>query len=469
MTSLNVENWPIERILPFADNVHVHTDEQIRSITQSILQFGFVNPILVDHKGECIAGHGRLQAMRMLDRKEVPVIVLGHLSEQQANAYRIADNRIPLLATWDETLYRKQLEEFMSSGFPMESMGWGAEALDEFLSIGKKGLTNPDEVPEPPQHPSVRPGELWKLGEHRLLIGDCTNPESVRALFGSAKCNLMVTDPPYGVDYDPRWRLETGINKPHQKRAEGRVTNDDRADWREAWALFDGDVAYVWHGGLHAATVAAGLEAADFTIRSQIIWAKTSLVIGRGNYHWQHEPCWYAVRTKGHWHGDRKQSTLWQIENMHRTQGNTDDGKTIHSAQKPVECMKRPMENNSAPGGYVYDPFVGSGTSIIAAEMTGRRCLAIDVEPTYAQVSIERWQNFSGEQAKLNGKTFSDVVQERSNEISHNGNAIRSENVVGPVEKRKVRAQGTARLSATRRSAVRKPSSVHAKRRPQRR
>jgi DNA modification methylase len=190
--------------------------------------------------------------------------------------------------------------------------------------------------------------------------------------------------------------------------------NDDRSDWTEAWDLFPGDVAYVWHAGLHAANVADSLTRARFVVRSQIIWAKNSLVMGRGHYHWQHEPCWYAVREKGtgHWAGDRKQSTLWQIANMHRTQGNTDDGKTNHSTQKPVECMKRPIENNSSPGQAVYEPFSGSGTTIIAAEMTGRYCYAVDLNPPYVDMAVRRWQAFTGKQATLeaDGRTFDEVA-----------------------------------------------------------
>ena len=170
------------------------------------------------------------------------------------------------------------------------------------------------------------------------------------------------------------------------------MLNDDRADWREAWALFPGDVAYVWHGALHASTVAASLEASGFAVRSQIIWDKTRLVIGRGDYHWQHEPAYYAVRKgrKGHWAGDRKQTTVWAIP--HRK------SPTGHGTEKPVECMRRPIENNSSPGQAVYEPFSGSGTTIIAAEMTGRSCHAIELDPVYVDVAVTRWQEFTGQE-----------------------------------------------------------------------
>jgi DNA modification methylase len=217
---------------------------------------------------------------------------------------------------------------------------------------------------------------------------------------------LMVTDPPYGVQYDPGWRNKTGASA--TKRT-GKVLNDDRADWREAWSLFPGDVAYVWHGALHATTVAESLEVAGFNVRSQIIWAKDRLVLSRGDYHWQHEPCWYAVKKtgKGHWAGDRKQTTLWHISNRDQ------DAETVHGTQKPVECMRRPILNNSSPGQAIYEPFMGSGTTLIAAESTGRVCFGIELNPAYVDVAVQRWQKFTGQDAVLDGtdQTFADLAQ----------------------------------------------------------
>ena len=218
----------------------------------------------------------------------------------------------------------------------------------------------------------------------------------VERVLGDVTPLLMVSDPPYGVEYDPSWRNQAGTAK--TKRT-GKVLNDDRADWREAWALFPGDVAYVWHGALHATTVAESLEAAGFAIRCQIIWAKERLVLSRGDYHWMHEPMWYAVKKagKGHWAGDRKQTTLWQISSRDQ------DADTVHGTQKPVECMRRPMLNNSSPGQAVYEPFMGSGTTLIAAETTGRVCHGIELNPAYVDVAVERWQRFTGKAAVLEG------------------------------------------------------------------
>jgi DNA modification methylase len=228
----------------------------------------------------------------------------------------------------------------------------------------------------------------------------------------------MVTDPPYGVNYDPGWRNSAARNGATAGRSRGaiggralgKVQNDDRADWREAWVLFPGDVAYVWHAGLHASDVEASLNASGFFVRSQIIWDKTRLLISRGDYHWQHEPCWYAVRKgkPGHWAGDRKQTSVWQIEKNQKSE-------TGHSTQKPVECMRRPIENNSSQGQAVYEPFCGSGTTIIAAAMTGRACHAIELSPAYVDVGVKRWQDFTGEAAVLDGdgRTFDQIAAER--------------------------------------------------------
>jgi DNA modification methylase len=207
----------------------------------------------------------------------------------------------------------------------------------------------------------------------------------------------MVTDPPYGVVYDANWRNEAdrANGKPYGASAVGKVENDDKADWREAWALFPGDVAYVWHAGVQAGVVAESLEAVGLELRSQIVWAKNQMAISRGDYHWQHEPCWYAVRKgrKGHYNGDRKQTTVWNIDKPRKSE-------TGHSTQKPVECMKRPIVNNSSPGQAIYDPFLGSGTTLIACEMEGRACHGLELSPAYCDVIVKRWEDFTGLKAE---------------------------------------------------------------------
>jgi DNA modification methylase len=413
---LRVESIPIDRVLPYAANARTHPDEQVAQIAASIAEFGFNVPVLVDDAGVLIAGHGRVLAAKRLGLDVVPAIRLSHLTETQARAYRIADNQIALNSGWDETLLAEELRALHAEDVDLGLLGFDQETLDRLLDdtlleeneAAAEAADQP--APAPPVVPVTRPGNLWLLGRHRLLCGDATIAADVARLLDGARPHLMVTDPPYGVDYDPAWRNEAGVSTTLRT---GKVANDDRADWREAWALFPGDVAYVWHAGVHARTVIESLEAAGFAILSQIVWAKPRLVLGRGDYHWQHEPCFYAVRkgATGHWQGARDQTTLWQIAMV----GVEDDAETVHGTQKPLECMRRPIVNNSAPGEAVYDPFLGSGTTLIAAELTGRVCLAMEIDPRYCDVAIERWQRLTGSAAILDGdgRSFADLKDQR--------------------------------------------------------
>jgi len=389
MTDLHlpIESWPIDKPRPYQQNPRKISDVAIGKVAASIREFGFRQPIVVDGDGVVIAGHTRLAAASSLGLAEVPVHIARDLTPVQARAYRLADNRSGQEAEWDNELLRDELAALAALDIDLSLTAFDP---DEIAGLsGHQGLTDPDEVPEAPVVPITQPGDVWQLGGHRLMCGDATNAEDVARALGGVQPNLMVTDPPYGVEYNADWRNHAF---PGDGRAIGPVTNDNRLDWRDAWSLFPGNVAYVWHAGRHASNVQQSLEAADFGIRCQLIWAKTRFVISRGDYHWQHEPCWYAVRKKGDWHGDRSQSTLWTIDHQ--------KSETGHSTQKPVECMKRPIENNSSPGQAVYDPFVGSGTTIIAAEMTGRVCHALEIAPAYCDVTVERWQNFTGRKAE---------------------------------------------------------------------
>ncbi len=407
-----IEFWPIERLRPYARNAKMHGPDQVARIAASMARFGWTVPCMVGDDGELIAGHGRVLAATELGLAEVPVIRLGHLDEAERRAYRIADNKLTELGDWDDALLRDEVAGLLADDFDLSLLGFAEDELEALLQdpdLREDGAAEgEDDVPEAPVDPVSLPGDLWIMGSHRLICGDSTSADVVAKLLGDVRPLLMVTDPPYGVEYDPAWRNATGASA--TKRT-GKVLNDDRADWHEAWALFPGDVAYVWHGALHATTVADSLIGAGFDIRSQIIWAKDRLVLSRGDYHWQHEPCWYAVRKrgKGHWAGDRKQTTLWQIANKDQ------DAETVHGTQKPVECMRRPILNNSSPGQAVYEPFMGSGTTLIAAETTGRVCYGIELNPAYVDVAITRWQNLTGQAAVLDGtdKTFADLTTSR--------------------------------------------------------
>lgn len=425
-----VERWPLDKLIPYARNARTHSDEQVAQIAASMREWGWTNPVLVDEAGLIIAGHGRVSAARLLGWGEAPVMVATGWSETQKRAYTLADNKLALNAGWDPAMLALELGELGDIGVDLNFAGFTDEEISRLTSLGTAGNTDPDDVPETPAEPVTRLGDVWALGRHRLICGDSTDALTVGRVLGDVRPHLMVTDPPYGVEYDPKWRKEAGVGS--AGAATGIVLNDDRADWREAWALFPGDVAYVWHGGLHAGVVAESLGACKFTIRAQIVWVKTRPALSRGHYHWQHEPALYGVRdgadddqwrfvpehevsayavkkgATGSWHGDRKQSTVWFIEHLKSGTG--------HGTQKPVECMKRPIENNSSPGQAVYEPFSGSGTTIIAAEMTGRHCYAIELSPAYVDVAVVRWQQFTGGAATLegDGRTFDVLHSERT-------------------------------------------------------
>ena len=228
------------------------------------------------------------------------------------------------------------------------------------------------------------------LGTHRVLCGDSTDPETVERLLDGAAPDLMVTDPPYGVQYDATWRYKAGVSS--KDGAFGKSANDDENDWQAAYALFPGRIVYVWMSSLALPAAARGLDACGFVRRSLIIWDKGRIVISRGHYHWRHETCWYAVRkgAQASWKGDRKASTIWEIDKPRKSE-------TGHSAQKPVECMQRAIHNHK---GDVYDPFIGSGTTVIAAEQEHRRRYALEIDPAYVDVSVKRWEDFTGRKAE---------------------------------------------------------------------
>ena len=403
---LRLEFWTLDRLVPSSRNARTHTAAQIAEIAGSIRAFGFTNPVLVGEDGDLVAGHGRLAAARKLGLSEVPVIALHGLSEVQRRQLMLADNRIALNAGWDLEMLQLELKELSLLGAELSVLGFTQAELTKALRSGAVRLTDENAIPPLDEIAVTRPGDIWCLGQHRIACGDSTDGKAVGQLLGSDRPELMVTDPPYGVNYDPAWRHRMGVN---QSKRTGKVQNDQRADWAEAWALFPGNIAYVWHGALHAATVAESLVRCGFTIRAQIIWAKERLVIGRGDYHWMHEPCWYAVRKKGNWTGDRKQTTVWSIPSGGQ------DTDTIHGTQKPVECMRRPMLNNSKTGDRIYEPFLGSGTTLIAAEAASRVCLALEIDPRYVDVAVRRWQAFTGDIALLqaDSRSFDAVAAER--------------------------------------------------------
>lgn len=409
---LKVQHWPIERLAPYPTNPRKN-DHAVERMADAIREFGFRIPVVAKSDGEVVDGHLRLKAAVALGMKNIPVALADNLTDAQVRAFRLLANRSATWAEWDFDLLEAELQQLKIENFDLSLTGFDDNELAKMLA--PEGNTDPDDAPDVEATVISKPGDLWLLGRHRLLCGDCTDAATVARALGATKPHLMVTDPPYGVAYDATWRGKAGHATLGKNRT-GKVVSDDRADWRDAWALFPGNIAYVWHGGLHSSVVAESLAAAGLDIRSQIIWVKTVMAMGRGDYHWQHEPCWYAVRGTGMWMGDRKQTTVWQISSPLHIMSGSKEEKTDHPTQKPAECMRRPIENNSRAGDAVYDPFVGSGTTIIAAEMTGRSCIALEIAGQYCDVSVRRWQSFSGQAATLDGdgRTFAEIERERS-------------------------------------------------------
>jgi DNA modification methylase len=401
-----IELWPIERLIPYAKNPRLHTEADIAKIEASILRWGWTMPVLVDENGGLIVGDARFRAAARLKLPSVPVIVARDWTEEERCAYRLADNELAARASWDPDLLRDELQHLKFAGFDLDLIGFETDRLAELLR--PNGLTDADSIPEVTDQPVTGRGDIWLLGDHRIGCGDSTSAGDVAPVLAGSQPHLMVTDPPYGVAYDPSWRARCGVGA--GKLSQGKVLNDDRADWRQAYALFPGDVAYVWHGALRGDVVAAGLAACGLQLRAQIVWTKQHFTLGRGDYHWKHETCWYAVREgqASHWTGDRTQTTVWEVPNSNPFGNPQREQSWGHATQKPVECMRRPIVNNSRLGHAIYDPFLGAGTTLIAAEMTGRICYGLELNPAYVDVVVQRWQAFTGRAAthQASGQSF---------------------------------------------------------------
>jgi DNA modification methylase len=316
----------------------------------------------------------RLRAAKAEGYKQVPVVVAEGLTDEQIREFIIKDNLA--FGDWDW--------EAIQVNWP-EAPDWGLEVPDKFKVI-PEGMEDEWEMPAEIATDIVL-GDLFEIGEHRLLCGSSTNANDVSKLLNGKEPYLMVTDPPYGVKYDPTWRHRAGIINSGRI---GKVQNDDNADWYDAWILSPSKVAYVWHASLFTSVVMDSLERAGFEHRNQIIWNKSQMVFGQGHYHWKHEPCWYVVKkgSKGNWAGDRKQTTVWEIDGILKSsKQNTRDEAQSHGTQKPVECMSRPISNHD---GDVYDPFLGSGTTMVAAHQLNRKCYGMELEPKYCQGIVDR-------------------------------------------------------------------------------
>lgn len=404
----------VDDLIPYARNARTHSPEQVNKLASSIKEFGFLNPVVISEDGGILAGHGRLMAAKKLGLKQVPCVVESHLNESQKKAYILADNRLALDAGWDEEMLKIELEELDSDNFDMGLLGFNADELNKYFDMEPLESDSDNEEEKEVEvdnesEPVTKPGDVWILGNHRLICGDCTDADVVKKVMNGEKPNLMVTDPPYGVKYDPASRPvseKSGRKKHCSDDRAGKVENDDRTDWKDAYSLFPGNVAYVWSPNTFLDYFMQDLRKCGYEINSVIIWNKNEQVLGMGDYHWKHEPCIYATRGKHNWKGGRDKTTVWDIPLIMFLK--KEEGSWGHGTQKPIECMKRPIENNSDKGDLVYDPFCGSGTTIIAAERTGRKCIACEISPIYCDAIVRRWESETGGLAVLegSGETF---------------------------------------------------------------
>jgi DNA modification methylase len=421
----DIQFWPIDRLVFYVRNPR-RNDPAVDRMCGSIREFGFKIPCLVRSDGEVIDGHLRLKAARKLGITNIPVILCDEWTPAQVKAFRIMVNRSATWADWDDELLALELLDLRASDFDLSLTGFDTNEIDDLL---RDEAPTEDAVPPLPENPVTRTGDLWLCGPHRVLCGDATDPDAVSRLLGESKPFLMVTDPPYGVELDSAWRDRAGLNgrgndEPNglKLRTEGHretsISGDTRADWSDAFALVPSlEAAYVWHASKFTREVLDGLLRIGFLHHQQIIWDKGRTVLTRIHYWFQHEPCWYVRKKNAPWHGKAGQnSTVWNSPSPKFIMGGSDEEKFDHPTQKPVDLMRKPILNHTKHGDVVYEPFLGSGTTLAAAEVSGRVCYGLELDPKYADVVVERWQTLTGQKATLDGgkQTFEDVRKERT-------------------------------------------------------
>ena len=410
-----IEHWPIDKLLPYVRNARQHSEEQIARIAASIAEFGFVNPILTGADGVLVAGHGRLAAARKLGLTTVPVVVLDHLTPTQRRALVLADNRLAELATWDDALLRIELEALQDDGFDLDLTGFDADALAELLADEEpqiEGRTEDDAIPEMPEEPVSRPGDVWRLGPHRLVCGDATTAEAYARLFPDGeRADMVFTDPPYNVNYanSAKDKLR-GKHRPILNDALGEGFYDFLFDALALIMAHTRGAIYVAMSSSELDTLQAAFRAAGGHWSTFIIWAKNTFTLGRSDYQRQYEPILYGwpEGATRHWCGDRDQGDVWQIKKPAKND--------LHPTMKPVDLVERAIRNSSRPGDVVLDPFGGSGTTLIAAEKAGRVARLIELDPKYADVIVRRWQDWTGQQAtrEADGLAFDQAASDSS-------------------------------------------------------
>lgn len=384
----------IGEIIPYARNSRTHSEEQVAQIAASIKEFGWTNPVLIDEENGIIAGHGRLAAARKLGHTEIPVIELTGLSEAQKRAYVIADNKLALNAGWDTEMLVNELRDLEGMDIDLALTGFSADELNDMLAVKEEGLTDEDAAPPPPEDPITKPGDIWILGKHRLMCGDSTSIDHLERLCDGQAVDMWLTDPPYNVAY------EGGTKEKLTIKNDSMEDDQFRQFLRDAYTAADtvmkaGAVFYIWHADLEGYNFRGAAKDAGWTVRQCLIWKKSSLVLGRQDYQWQHEPCLYGWKDgAGHlWAADRKQTTILEFDKPSR------NGE--HPTMKPVALFEYQMLNNTKGGDIVLDSFGGSGTTLIAAEKNGRIARLMELDPKYCDVIVKRWEDFTGKKAEL--------------------------------------------------------------------
>ena len=392
-----IERWPTDKLVPYARNARTHSDAQIAQIAASIVEFGFTNPILAGGDGVIVAGHGRLAAAQKLGLERVPVVVLDHLTPTQRRALIIADNRIAENTGWDEAMLRIEIASLQDDEFDLALTGFDADALAELMAGDEpdaEGNTDDDAVPEVGETPISRPGDVWELGNHRLVCGDATDPKSYEALMADAQADMVFTDPPYNVDY-------ANSAKDKMRGKDRPILNDNLGDGFYDFLLAAltpmlercAGATYIAMSSSELDTLQQAFRAAGGKWSTFIIWAKNTFTLGRADYQRQYEPILYGwpEGAQRHWCGDRDQGDVWNIKKPQKND--------LHPTMKPVELVERAIRNSSRPGDIVLDPFGGSGTTLIAAEKSGRIGWLIELDPKYVDVIVRRWQDWTGQEA----------------------------------------------------------------------
>lgn len=399
----------VEKLIPYARNSRTHSEAQVAKIAASIKEFGFLNPIITDGKNGIVAGHGRVMAAQKLGLKELPVIEASHLTEAQKRAYVIADNRLALDAGWDNDMLKVELQELSDLDFDLSLTGFDEKELDGFLvPEPSAGLTDEDAVPEAPERPVTVEGDIWVLGRHRLMCGDSTSIEHLERLCDGQLVDMWLTDPPYNVAYEGKTKDALTIKNDKMDDGGFRQFLTDAYIAADA-VMKAGAVFYIWHADSEGYNFRGAAKDAGWTVRQCLIWKKQTMVMGRQDYHWKHEPCLYGWKDgAAHlWATDRKQTTILEFDRPSRN--------AEHPTMKPVELFEYQMLNNTKGSDLVLDSFAGSGTTAIACEKHGRQARLMELDPKYCDVIIKRWQDFTGQEAVLEstGQTYLELKTDR--------------------------------------------------------